>query len=131
MSARILVKAVLPQTRSMQFSLGSGEQVRIEPLFTSRRLKAFAAANRPDWFVMHIKEDGAANAWDYCHRLTQTGFGIRGAGAPVFAEPDLDQQWIAGSPSQWALALTASCMQPEPPFTGKGIPNGDSKYWFR
>ena len=82
------------------------------------------------WQVLTPPPDFAeAAAWDVCHSLLEQGFGVAGAQAPVFAEPDLEQQWITGRNVDLGIALARSCAEvgkPSPDF-----PSLPDPYWFR
>src|SRR4051812_35833622 len=105
-SPRLLVKlpAAPAQTK---FSFGQKTlDVSFEQLFSSIRPpeRALGAAPVPVWYAMSPGESAAeAYAWDLCHHLVTQGFGVAGLPAAEFAEPDLEQQWITGTPVQHAL----------------------------
>src|SRR6266702_679072 len=88
---------------------------RFEGLFQSIRSPAAELAGSPlaDWRVMTADEARAeVTAWDLCHHIVRQGFGVTGLSAALFAEPDLEQQWITGTPAQHALAVTRGCDRP-------------------
>jgi Subtilase family len=129
---RILVKAPagLP---SAQVSFGAAAvSFTVAPLFKSigqdRRGLGAAAGD-----VWHILTSPVAlsdvNAWDVCHSLLRDGFGIAGAAAPTFAEPDLQQQWITGREADLGISLARSCDAPEP--QSLDFPQLGNPYWFR
>ncbi|HEV7517920.1 MAG TPA: S8 family serine peptidase [Thermoanaerobaculia bacterium] len=54
-----------------------------------------AARGRAEWFVAEpASETAEMNAWDLAHQALRQGFGMAGAPAPTFVEPDLQQTWI-------------------------------------
>ena len=61
------------------------------------------------------------NAWDLCHNMVTKGLGIDGLPSAEFAEPDLQQQWIIGTPVQHALAFARACDKPMD--SGTRLPN--------
>lgn len=106
--------------------------VRFQPLFTSipSQSPGLGAAAPGEWHIMSASASGAeVNAWDLCHGLVTEGFGVAGLDRASFAEPDLDQQWIAGTAIQHALAATQTCDRPTPP--DPQLPQGNGFFWFR
>src|SRR5437879_4219943 len=106
---RLLVKLpAAPAQASFQFG-NKPLEVRFERLFDSIRpaAAALAAAPASEWHIMAADTPrGEVNAWDLCHHVVRSGFGVTGLAAAQFAEPDLEQQWITGTPAQHALAVT-------------------------
>ena len=89
-----------------------------------------ATAAEPEWYIMSPGQAAAeVNAWDLCHELVGAGFGISGLDRAQFAEPDLEQQWITGTPVQHAMAAARTCEKPDDP--DPRLPNGASPFWFR
>ncbi len=108
---RILVKAA-PGLSGKSFAFGvAGAPVTFERLFNSIDSGGpFGAAADETWYALNLPEDGGEqNAWEACHSLLRGGFGIAGMQAPSFAEPDIEQRWITGSPSQGGQSLAQSC----------------------
>src|SRR5262249_34209301 len=105
--------------------------VRMQPLFTSIQEKGgLAAAAQPNWYIMSAQAPGEEeNAWDLCHQLLRSGFGVAGAPAPEFCEPDLEQRWVFGSDTQHAFAAASTCDKPADPDTR--LPVGNGFFWFR
>src|SRR5258707_14762783 len=68
------------------------------------------------------------NAWDICHSLLQQGFGVAGAPAPKFAEPNLQQQWITGRNADLGMTLAQSCDKADSQSTD--FPSLGNPYWF-
>jgi hypothetical protein len=106
---RILVK-VLPGLPGPSLRLDAGAiHFTLEPLFKSiGQTGPFGATGAPAWHVLTPADPvGDTHPWDVCHKLIQEGFGISGAPAPEFAEPDIQQQWLLGHPAQMALGLAS------------------------
>ena len=108
---RILVKAK-PGLPVAQLTFGAAAvPFAATPLFRSIGPPPGLGAAAGD--VWQILTPAAAlegeNSWDICHSLLRQGFGVAGAGAPAFAEPDLEQQWITGNDSEVGMALAKSC----------------------
>jgi hypothetical protein len=104
----------------------------IEPLFrTIGRGRSLAATNTPQWHILSPTNfEDEVNAWDVCHQLVRSGFGISGVDVPEFAEPDLVQKWNAGAMNLQALAASgSSCDQIAP--ADKRLPTGNGNFWFR
>jgi hypothetical protein len=128
---RILVKAP-PGLPSAQMRFGAAPVTfGVSPLFKSiDQQPGLGAAAADVWQIltppMQLTEE---DSWDICHSLLQQGFGIAGAAAPKFAEPDLQQQWITGTDLGNGMSLAGSCGEPDkqsPDFPGEVDP-----YWFR
>jgi Subtilase family len=104
----------------------------LAPLFKSISPRpALGAAAAEVWQILTPEARFAEESpWDVCHSLLQQGFGVAGAAAPEFAEPDLEQRWIAGHDVELGLALSQSCDKINeqddnfPRIPGNG-------YWFR
>jgi hypothetical protein len=130
---RILVKAA-PGLSAPQLTFGASAVT-----FTATRLfrsidaqPTLGAAAGEVWHILTPPDGFAeANSWDICHSLMQQGFGVAGAPAPSFAEPDLEQKWITGGRSEDAQAVAQSCDEADPP--NLVFPPHDTKapYWFR
>ena len=100
---RILIKAI-PGLPSARLTFGAAAvNFTVSPLFKSIGPQpALGAAAADVWQVLTPTADiSEQNAWDICHSLLQEGFGVAGAAAPKFAEPDLQQQWITGGMPTW------------------------------
>ncbi|MGA7238187.1 MAG: hypothetical protein WBY44_21050 [Bryobacteraceae bacterium] len=93
-----------------------GTDVTLQPLFPAdHRHSITAATTEPHWNVAEVAEaDGDANA--SCHKLHIQGFGIAGAGAVDFADPDIEQT-VAGDSEAWLIARS---------FTAANAPSGMS-----
>ena len=127
----ILVKAAtgLPSAR---VSFGAAPvSFTVAPLFKSigHERRGLGAASGDVWHVLTSTTLSDANAWDICHSLLRDGFGIAGAGAPTFAEPDFQQKWISGRDADLGMTLTQSCDAPDP--QSPDFPHLDNPYWFR
>ncbi len=129
---RILVKAA-PGLPAAQLTFGAAAvNFTATPLFKSIGTQPGLGAAAGDvWHILTPPPGFAeANAWDICHALMQQGFGIAGARAPQFAEPDLEQQWITGPDTELGLTLTQSCDHADPQRDDyPSIPG--APYWFR
>src|SRR5262245_31897422 len=103
---RVLLKvSAAPERASFQYN-GKAISVRIRPLFQSIRAgETKGRRTASHWFLMSSDGPWAeVNSWDLSHYLLQHSFRTSGLGTVQFAEPDLDQQWITGTPQQHALA---------------------------
>jgi hypothetical protein len=128
---RILVKAT-PGLPGAQLSFGAASvNFSISPLFESiGQQPGLGAASGDVWQILTPPPGFAeANDWDVCHALLQQGFGIAGAPAASFAEPDLQQQWITGRQSDLGLALSQSCDNADP--QSEDFPRELNPLWFR
>src|SRR5579859_3310989 len=129
---RILVKAG-PGLSETKLTFGAASvPFDVERLFTSIGSPSALGATAADvWYVLKPKiELDGENPWDVCHSLLQQGFGVAGAPPPKFAEPDIEQKWIAGSVSDAGQSLTQSCDirdQQNPSFPQ----DEKNPYWFR
>lgn len=128
---RILVKAA-PGLSETKLTFGAtAVPFEVEPLFKSIGSQSALGAVADDvWYV--LKPTAAAdtkNPWDLCHALMQQGFGIAGAAPPKFAEPDIEQKWITGSPSEAGQSLVQSCADHDP--QNPAFPANSDNYWFR
>ena len=115
-ATRLLVKAK-PMPAGTAFRLGPAS-VRLTPLGV-RQPAAQGLAAQAIWQAAELP-NADADAWDLCHQLRTTGFGIAGGAEVEFAEPDLAQQWPVDSPDRLvgkAFAATAadSCAAPAAP----------------
>jgi hypothetical protein len=131
---RILVKAA-PGLTTTQLQFGAAPvSFTVEPLFKSigrpPALGAAAAAAADVWHILTPPPGFAEqNSWDICHALLRQGFGVAGAPAPTFAEPDLQQQWITGNASDIGQSLVQSCERADP--QSSDFPQNSNNYWFR
>jgi hypothetical protein len=129
---RILVKAA-PGLHAVQLPFGAAPAVfTATPLFRSIGRQAVLGAVGGDiWQVLTPPPDfGEQNPWDVCHAFVQQGFGLAGAAAPSFAEPDLAQQWVTGRDAELGLTLAQSCDQADP--QNADFPRiTDQPLWFR
>ena len=128
---RILVKAK-PGLPVAQLTFGAAAvPFAATPLFRSIGPPPGLGAAAGD--VWQILTPAAAlegeNSWDICHSLLRQGFGVAGAGAPAFAEPDLQQQWITGKDSEVGFALVKSCDKVDA--QSADFPRDNDPYWFR
>src|SRR6266581_8323261 len=99
---RILVKAA-PGLSETKLAFGAtAVPFEVEPLFKSIGSQpALGAAADDVWYVLKPTTPvEGQNPWDVCHSLLQQGFGVAGVAPPKFAEPDLEQRWITGSPAE-------------------------------
>lgn len=71
------------------------------------------------------------NPWDFCHALVTNGLGIAGGQKPIFAEPDLQQQWIWGTTSDQVMAMTSSCQSADQKTGPQGFPGDPDKLWYQ
>ncbi len=130
---RILVKAA-PGLSEMNLKLGAAAiPYAVAPLFESIGAHAALGAAPEDvWYVLTPAADAAGaieNPWDVCHRVLQEGLGIAGS-PPKFAEPDIEQRWIAGTTAEGGQSLAQSCDTPDP--QNPAFPeNEKNPYWFR
>lgn len=128
---RILVKA--PQgVAAARLAFGAATlEFTVSPLFESIGTQPAPGVAAPDvWQVLTAPQALAEeNPWDLCHSLMQQGFGIAGAGAPSFAEPDLEQRWIVGPDAELGLTLAQSCDEADP--QNANYPRLGDDYWFR
>ena len=128
--ARILVKT-RPGVSSATLALGADRvDVRLEPLFASiGREQAQGLTPVGVWHVVTAEAGfGEPNSWDICHSLLAKGFGIAGAPAPEFAEPDLQQSWPVADVSRQVMGLTSSCTDSAPEDTR--FPGDPDPMWF-
>ena len=133
---RILVKAApgLSEKGLSETKLTFGADsvpFEVERLFASiDSPSAFAAAADGVWYVLKPKaEIDNQNPWDICHSLLQQGFGVAGAPPPKFAEPDIEQRWIAGGKTVSRQALAPSCEVRDE--QSPQYPRDADNYWFR
>jgi hypothetical protein len=133
---RLLVKT-RPLPSGTPFALES-TPFELKPLFPEQHARALAAVQpEAQWHVAEVSETGSeADAWDLCHKLHRTGFGIAGAAEVEFAEPDIVQQWQADSPDRvaaqaFAVATGVSCAAPQPPNTDYPRPNPYDWRWYQ
>ena len=115
-----------------RFSFGNRPfHVGFERLFNSIRPSAgrLGAVSGAEWYLMSAAEPATeVNAWDLCHHLLTEGFGVAGLATPEAAEPDLEQQWVTGTPVEHALAAARTCDTPAGP--DPHLPNGPDFFWF-
>jgi hypothetical protein len=128
---RILVKAA-PGLTQTKLTFGAATVAfTAEPLFRSIGSHGVLGAAAGDtWYVLEAKDAvDSLNPWDVCHSLMAQGFGVAGAAAPKFAEPDIEQKWITGSPAEAGQALARSCDVRDP--QNPAFPVNSDDYWFR
>src|SRR5262249_28409642 len=129
---RILVKAA-PGLSAPRLTFGASTVAfTATPLFRSIRPQpALGAAAGDIWYVLTAPAGlGEDNSWDVCHGLVQQGFGITGASAPAFAEPDIEQKWLNGSFVEGGQSLAQSCERADP--QNSAFPRDETNpYWFR
>jgi hypothetical protein len=116
-----------------QLTLAAGKSkvnVAVEPLFQSIKDKPkVGVAAATQWqMVTATDEAEEVNGWELCHQMMTGGLGIAG-GNVEFAEPDLEQRWISGTPSQSLLAANSSCDKPQD--ADSRLPVGNGFFWFR
>lgn len=129
---RLLVKAA-PGLPSAQLTFGAAAvNFTFSPLFKSiGHQPALGAAAADVWQILtpppgFVEE----NVWDVCHSLLEQGFGVAGAPAPKFAEPDLQQQWITGRDADLGMTLAQSCDNADA--QSADFPRiVDNPFWFR
>jgi len=129
---RILVKAA-PGLAVSRLSFGAAPvEFKATRLFESIDAQpALGAAAGEVWHVLTPPLGFAeTNGWDICHSLMRDGFGVAGAPAPAFAEPDIEQRWITGKSTEGGQSLVQPCGAPDPqsPDFPRDIGNN---YWFR
>ncbi len=117
------------------FRLGAGgprPQVQLRPLMPNLAAAATpalaAAGAAPTWQVSE-EIDERFNPWDLCHALVRQGLGM-GEGGVEFAEPDLEQSWVAppAENSAFGGARAADCAAREP--QSGDYPPGPADGWF-
>jgi hypothetical protein len=128
---RMLVKARGGGAPSA-FSLGGASlQFSATPLFKSiDGSDALGIGTSARWYLLTsapVLDEG--NPWDACHALLQQGFGVAGAPAPEFAEPDLPQHWLTGDEAELPLMLGSSCDKAKAQDTR--FPTAQDPFWFR
>lgn len=128
---RFLVKTAsgLP---SAQLTFGAATvEFTVEPLLPSiDRPASLGAAAGETWQILTPPPSFAEAAdWDVCHALLEQGLGVAGAQAPVFAEPDLEQQWITGRNVDLGMTLAQSCAEANT--QSRDFPSLPNPYWFR
>ncbi|HTG95335.1 MAG TPA: S8/S53 family peptidase, partial [Pyrinomonadaceae bacterium] len=117
---------------TVNFAFGATNlSVKVEPLFQSIKAPAKTGITKSaEWQVVTANSEGAeVNAWDVCHEMVTTGFGVAGLGSAEFAEPDIEQRWVFGNELQHAMAAVSSCEKPDDPDVR--LPAGEGFYWFR
>jgi len=128
---RFLVKVQPGLGPALTLAAGTS-QFTLEPLFTSigqSPAGALAATTAPAWHVLTPSDSvGETHPWDVCHQLVHDGFGIAGAPAPEFAEPDLQQQWLVAPPANLAQALANTCASINP--QDANFPRQPDDLWF-
>ena len=128
---RILVKAA-PGLSETKLTFGAASvPFDVERLFSSIGSPSALGATAADvWYVLKPKaEIDGQNPWDICHSLLQQGLGVAGAAAPKFAEPDIEQRWIAAGNTVGGQALAPSCdIRDE---QNPQYPRNANNYWFR
>jgi hypothetical protein len=127
---RILVKAA-PGLSSARLVLGSRPVAfTLTPLFQSIAPPKTVGPTSIWHILSAAAEFGEENPWDVCHSLPRQGFGVAGAPAPEFAEPDLEQRWITGGDAELGMALSRSCDSVNPQREDFPLDAGNP-YWFR
>ena len=132
---RLLVKS-RPIESKVPFALGR-RQFTLQPLFTPKSEAPMGAAAPAQWHATEqITDDDAAALWDQCHQLRNAGFGMAGAPAVEFAEPDFEQQWpVDSTPRQAAHAFAAAtgtlCTEPKPPNPAFPTPSQFDWRWYQ
>lgn len=129
---RLLVKMSAAPGKLRLSVSGASSEFTAEPLFksigASPRLRAAAAS--PQWHIVSAPAPAdEVNAWDMCHGLVREGLGVAGLPPAQLAEPDLEQQWVTGTPVQHALAMTRSCENATD--SDPRLPAGAGAFWFR
>ena len=128
---RILVKAA-PGLSATKLTFGAAAvPYTVTPLFESIGAHGGLGAAADDvWYVLAPAADAGSveNPWDVCHQLLQSGFGVAGP-PPKFAEPDLEQKWVYGSPTELGQSLAQSCDVVDP--QNQDFPRDPNNYWFR
>src|SRR5579863_3335804 len=105
---RLLIKSQ-PLPAGAPFALG-GTAFVLKPLFPEEHGRASLALQpEAQWHIAEVREPGSEeDAWDLCHKLHRGGFGMAGAPAVEFAEPDIVQEWKADSPDRVAAQAFAA-----------------------
>ena len=127
----LLVKTTaLPQTQAFAVA-GVGTGIIAEPLFRSvPPTPGMGVAAPSSWWKLKVPNTGGAgHSWDMCHELVRGGFGIAGAAAAEFAEPDLEQQWVYVDENRHAMGLVSACAAAEP--QNSRYPTEPDKFWYR
>jgi Subtilase family len=127
---RILIKAA-PGLPSAQLKLDAATvNFTVTPLFRSiGQQPTLGAAAAEVWQILTpTSELSEQNAWDICHSLMQHGFGVDGAAAPKFAEPDLQQQWLTGLNADLGLTMARACDKAD--LQSTDFPVLPNPYWF-
>ena len=131
-SPRLLVKLpAAPSQASFRFD-NKSLNIGFERLFSGIQPlgEGSGAVSGAAWYVMSAAEAAAeVNGCDLCHHLVAEGFGVAGPASPEAAEPDLEQQWVIGTPVEHALAAARTCDRPTQPDTR--LPTGPGCFWFR
>jgi len=129
---RLLVKC-RPLPAGTPFALNNAP-FELQPLFPDEHSRASMAAEpEAQWHIAEVREPGSeADAWDLCHKLHRSGFGMAGGPDVEFAEPDVVQQWPTDSQDRlatqaFAAANGAACDAPNPP--NKDYPRPDPYDW--
>jgi hypothetical protein len=129
---RILVKGT-PGMTSARLTFGAAPVMfKAEPLFTSiAQPHTLGAAGEPVWQLLTPDGDiSGENPWDACHVLIEQSVGVAGDADLQFAEPDLEQQWIAAPDAALGIALVQSCDELNE--QSQDFPRiVERPYWFR
>lgn len=112
MAVSVLIKTRGAVTQAGQLGLaGFDAAPEVETLFEvdpapgARGLDAKVAV----WSRVTLPAAPEEAAWDICHRLRgAAGLSLDG-GPPEVVEPDLEQRWLSGSPTEFGLAFAAAC----------------------
>ena len=132
---RFLVKVQPGLGPALTLAAGT-RQFKLEPLFTSIGQSpggALAATVAPAWHILTPPEPaGETHPWDACHQLVHDGFGIAGAPAPEFAEPDIQQQWFVAHPHDSDREFLQSVFRSVALLPGLGglLDDGESALWL-
>lgn len=144
-SQRFLVKLAAGSAGAQLRLDGASIAMHSKPLFSSIGVSAaapnakaqpLAAAAQTPQSNWHIVEpimglNAPASPWDMCHEMVSQGMGVDGAGAVVFAEPDLVQQWFTGSDEAQLQALTQACTADKQNEGTTGFPGKPENDWYR
>ena len=129
----ILIKGTPPEAAFSVRGVAGARPVAFtsKPLFNNiGRSQGQGLTAASAWHILTTGADlDETNAWDLCHSLMREGFGAAGAGAPEFAEPDIEQLWAFGDDGLHALALTAGCAAPAA--QDPNFPTEPNELWYR
>lgn len=130
---RFLVKMRPPGNAASVRLFGAAVPLAVRPLFQSiGAAPGLGVAAPASWHVVEpTLELDTGNPWDVCHEMVSHGLGLAGGALPEFAEPDLQQSWITGSPEDEAFALTASCESVGQKTGSDGYPGDADTLWYQ